>query len=104
MHSRDNLRESWHAVLLPTCRNKKKPTHRLCSVNSYSSHGDFINGWLPEAANNMLLANSKGEFATVTGPLGSGNTKSSCASPKDAEPSKGTSDYLISVGLLKPYV
>ncbi|EHL01562.1 hypothetical protein M7I_2447 [Glarea lozoyensis 74030] len=31
----------------------------LACGSSYCSHGDFINGWLPEAAENMLLANDK---------------------------------------------
>ena len=52
----------------------------------------------------MLLANSKREFAAVTGPLGGSLGKSACAKPKDKEPGKGTSDYLTSVGLIKRYV
>lgn len=73
----------------------------LSSGSSYSTHGDFINGWLPEAAENMLLANSKRDFAPVTGPLGGSLGKSACAKPTDKEPTRGTSDYLTSVALIK---
>lgn len=72
----------------------------LSSGPSYSTHGDFINGWLPEAATNMLKANSKREFADVKGPLGGGIGKSACAKPVDKEPGKGTSDYKTSLNFL----
>ena len=41
---------------------------QLASGNAYSFHGDFINAWLPEAAENMLLASDKDEFQRVSGP------------------------------------
>lgn len=62
---------------------------QLASGPSYSWHGDFINGWLPEAAENMLLAAGKQEFHAVTGPL---DKQPSCT-PKDSDPENGTSDY-----------
>jgi hypothetical protein len=63
---------------------------QLASGPSYSWHGDFINGWLPEAAKNMLLqAGGKRDFHAVTGPL----DKQPACTPKDADPDNGTSDY-----------
>ncbi|KAK7225109.1 hypothetical protein V2G26_013112 [Clonostachys chloroleuca] len=72
------------------------PPLELACGNSYCFHGDFINGWLPEAAENMLLANSKREFAGVSGPNGNFNDGSVCGSENahDQNPAEGTSDYL----------
>jgi hypothetical protein len=72
----------------------------LACGSSYCSHGDFINGWLPEAAENMLLANDKREFAAVTGPNGGDSDGAVCKTAKDREPTKGTSDYLTSVKMM----
>ncbi|EPE24378.1 hypothetical protein GLAREA_08230 [Glarea lozoyensis ATCC 20868] len=72
----------------------------LACGSSYCSHGDFINGWLPEAAENMLLANDKREFAAVTGPNGGDADAAVCKTAKDKEPTKGTSDYLTSVKMM----
>ena len=62
---------------------------QLASGNSFSWHGDFINGWLPEAAENMLQATDKNLFQDVTGPL---SELESCT-PVDADPDHGTSNY-----------
>lgn len=62
---------------------------QLASGPSYSWHGDFINGWLPEAAKNMLFAAGKREFHAVAGPL---DKQPPCTS-KDSDPDNGTSDY-----------
>lgn len=50
----------------------------LACGSSCCSHGDFINGRLPEAADNMLLANDKRDFAGVDGPNGKYNAGSIC--------------------------
>ncbi|KAL4876725.1 hypothetical protein BJY04DRAFT_210375 [Aspergillus karnatakaensis] len=68
----------------------------LASGNSYSFHGDFINGWLPEAAENMLLATDKREFQVVDGPRSEVPT----CTPVDADPENGTSDYEESLEMI----
>ncbi|KAI9162692.1 Proline utilization trans-activator [Paramyrothecium foliicola] len=79
------------------------PPLELACGNSYCFHGDFINGWLPEAAENMLLANAKREFAGVDGPNGAYNAGSLCPfeEAKDQDPEHGVSDYLESQDVLK---
>ncbi|KAL6922381.1 hypothetical protein FSHL1_006340 [Fusarium sambucinum] len=74
----------------------------LSCGSSYCTHGDFINGWLPEAAENMLLANSKRDFKGVDGPKGKYNAGSLCKAGefKDADPEHGTSDYVESKRVL----
>ncbi|THW98946.1 hypothetical protein D6D13_10417 [Aureobasidium pullulans] len=75
---------------------------KLASGNSFSMHGDFINGWVPEAAQNMLKANSKRDFAGVDGPLGKYNAGSICKDKAgDADPNNGTADYATSVQMMK---
>lgn len=78
------------------------PPLELACGPSYCSHGDFINGWLPEAAENMLLANDKREFQGVDGPAGSYNAGSLCGAEnaQDADPENGTSDYEESIRIL----
>lgn len=66
---------------------------------SYCSHGDFIMGWLPEAAEDMLLCTDKREFRDVQGPI-SYDAKSNCVA-RDADPSHGTSDYAQSVAMMQ---
>lgn len=74
---------------------------KLASGSSYSSHGDFINGWLPEAAENMLEATSKTAFGGVNGPDGNYDAGSVCkTTPEDADPEHGTSDYEQSVAAM----
>lgn len=58
-----------HSEALPNGWSGKAPLELACGP-SYCFHGDFINGWLPEAAENMLTqATDKREFQSVTGPL-----------------------------------
>ncbi|EXK78336.1 oxidoreductase [Fusarium oxysporum f. sp. raphani 54005] len=82
------------------------PPLELACGNSFCFHGDFINGWLPEAAENMLLANDKREFAPVDGPAGPANAGSVCGAEnaEDADPENGTNDYLDSQRILKEAV
>lgn len=73
----------------------------LASGPSYSFHGDFINGWLPEAAEDMLRFKTKNAYdGPVVGPLGTDLANKACAVPKDQEPGKGTSDYLTSLQMM----
>ncbi|RYP43282.1 hypothetical protein DL770_011762 [Monosporascus sp. CRB-9-2] len=73
---------------------------KLSSGNAFSSHGDFINGWTEEAAQNMVATTSeKYHFAAVDGSLGKNGEKPTCAAT-DADPSHGTSDFEESVSLM----
>lgn len=74
------------------------PPLELACGTSYCMHGDFINGWLPEAAENMLAANSKRDFAGVDGPDGAYDAGSKCGAENAADqvPDQGTSDYATS--------
>ncbi|KAJ0415405.1 hypothetical protein BJY00DRAFT_293536 [Aspergillus carlsbadensis] len=69
---------------------------QLASGNSYSFHADFINGWLPEAAENMMLATDKREFQVVSGP----RTELPSCTPVDVDPDHGTSDYEESLSMM----
>lgn len=71
----------------------------LASGTSFSSHGDFINGWLPEAAENMVATTEeKYTFAAVDGPNGNDGDGSVCTTTAtDADPDNGTSDYATSI-------
>ncbi|KAK9418252.1 putative DUF1996 domain-containing protein [Seiridium unicorne] len=88
-------------TVLPDGWEGQPPLELACGP-SYCSHGDFINGWLPEAAENMLQATSKTEFAGVDGPDGTYDAGSVCGAENasDADPSHGTSDYAESVALI----
>jgi hypothetical protein len=79
------------------------PPLELSCGPSYCSHGDFINGWLPEAAENMLLARSKTEFAGVDGPDGVYNAGSKCGAgnARDADQENGTSNYVESIAAIR---
>ncbi|KAF2035634.1 secreted protein [Setomelanomma holmii] len=73
---------------------------KLACGNAYCSHGDFFNGWMEDAAQNMVATTkSKMEFSGVDGKLGSYKAGSTCKSA-DAEPDKGTSDYAASVAAM----
>ncbi|ROV91117.1 hypothetical protein VSDG_07841 [Cytospora chrysosperma] len=71
----------------------------LASGTSFSSHGDFVNGWLPEAAENMVATTEeKYTFAAVDGPNGNDGDGSVCTTTAtDADPDNGTSDYATSI-------
>ncbi|KAJ5224843.1 uncharacterized protein N7469_008346 [Penicillium citrinum] len=88
--------------LLPGGWEGQPPLELACG-SSYCSHGDFINGWLPEAAENMLQDPSKYEFFAVDGPKGDYNAGSLCGAEnaKDSDPTHGTSDYAESVRMMK---
>ncbi|KAL5044406.1 hypothetical protein BDW71DRAFT_215759 [Aspergillus fruticulosus] len=77
-----------HSAVLPDGWSGESPLF-LASGNAYSFHGDFINGWIPEAAENMLLATDKRNFQVVEGP----NSEMPTCTPTDADPENGTSDY-----------
>ncbi|GJC97816.1 Secreted protein [Colletotrichum higginsianum IMI 349063] len=64
----------------------------LASGPSYSFHGDFINGWLPEAAENLMAATDKREWQPVGGP-----GRAQACTPADPDPENGTSDWAESV-------
>ncbi|KAL3290811.1 short-chain dehydrogenase [Colletotrichum asianum] len=85
---------------LPDGWDGPAPLELACG-SSYCTHGDFINGWLPEAAENMLKANDKKDFAGVDGPNGKYNAGTLCKTTAvDADPEHGTSDYAKSKEIL----
>ncbi|ODM24160.1 hypothetical protein SI65_02133 [Aspergillus cristatus] len=76
------------------------PLKLSCGV-SYCMHGDFINGWLPEAAENMVkdAPSNDREYFHVHGPKDEDDQGSECDA-QDADPSRGTSDYWTSVRMM----
>jgi hypothetical protein len=71
---------------------------KLACGNAFCSHGDFINGWTDDAAQNMLATTQeKQHFSAVVGSRG---TSPMSCTPKDAEPDKGTSDFAESVSVM----
>lgn len=69
---------------------------KLASGNAFSSHGDFINGWTPEAAKSMVqTTKDKYHFLPIAGVK-----KATACKAKDADPSRGTSDYAQSVAAM----
>lgn len=85
---------------IPNGWSGEAPLELACG-SSYCWHGDFINGWLEEAAEDMLRSNSKREFRGVSGPLGEYNDGSVCGAEhaKDADPHNGmTNDVVTSKG------
>lgn len=73
---------------------------KLACGNAYCSHGDFVNGWTDEAAENMIAATAdKRTYVSVNGALGNDGDEPTCEAT-DAEPDKGTSDYAESVAQL----
>jgi hypothetical protein len=86
--------------LLPDGWDGEPPLELACG-NSYCSHGDFINGWLPEAAEYMLQDPSKREYFQIKGPLGAGDEGTACErTAEDSDPEHGTSDYLESLEMM----
>ncbi|KAK6826529.1 hypothetical protein RU639_005645 [Aspergillus parasiticus] len=80
------------------------PPLELAYGSSYCSHGDFINGWLPEAAENMVkdASSNDREYFQVLGPNGAGDEGSLCDAEdaQDSDPTHGTSDYWESVKMM----
>ena len=68
--------------------------------DGYCFHGDFINGWFEDAAQNMLKAKGQ-SFMAVDGAHGKGKVpfNQSCK-PKDRDPDGGTSDYHKSLEMM----
>ncbi|KAK1143971.1 hypothetical protein N8T08_005880 [Aspergillus melleus] len=80
--------------LLPDGWSGEAPFELACG-SSYCSHGDFINGWLPEAAQNMVGSESNRNFVAIDGPNGKADAGSVCGAEnaEDADPDHGTGDY-----------
>lgn len=83
--------------IIPNGWEGEAPLALACG-SSYCSHGDFINGWFEDAAEDMLLSDDKREFRAVSG---SHDNASSNCTPADQDPDNGTSDYLTSVEMQK---
>ncbi|KAE8338856.1 hypothetical protein BDV24DRAFT_153298 [Aspergillus arachidicola] len=89
--------------ILPDGWSGTSPLELVCG-SSYCSHGDFINGWLPEAAENMVkdASSNDREYFQVLGPNGAGDEGSLCDAEdaQDSDPTHGTSDYWESVKMM----
>lgn len=68
--------------------------------DGYCMHGDFINGWFEDAAQNMMndMPNPR-DFMVVTGAHGDRSIKDDCRAT-DADPENGTSDYNESLAMM----
>ncbi|KAE8149348.1 hypothetical protein BDV25DRAFT_3790 [Aspergillus avenaceus] len=66
--------------------------------NGYCFHGDFINGWFEDAAENMLNNGGGGydDGQFIGGEHGEAAAEATCT-PADQDPDNGTSDYWTSV-------
>ncbi|KAE8148303.1 hypothetical protein BDV25DRAFT_158595 [Aspergillus avenaceus] len=80
------------------------PPLELACGSSYCTHGDFIMGWLQEAAENMVkdASSNDREYFRVSGPNGAGDQGSLCdtENAQDSDPSHGTSDYQESLKMM----
>jgi hypothetical protein len=91
--------------VLPNGWSGTAPLQLSCSDtvgDGYCMHGDFINGWYADAAENMLKADDAGKqkFARITGEHGTEPKESECT-PEDADSSNGTSDYETSLVMIE---
>ncbi|PLB47745.1 hypothetical protein P170DRAFT_456518 [Aspergillus steynii IBT 23096] len=89
--------------ILPDGWSGTPPLEFACG-SSYCFHGDFINGWLPEAAEYMAkdASSNDRDYFPVSGPNGKGDEGSLCGAGNatDSDPTHGTSDYWESVKLM----
>ncbi|KNB19429.1 hypothetical protein FOXG_16780 [Fusarium oxysporum f. sp. lycopersici 4287] len=71
------------------------------SGNGYCFHGDFINGWYEDSAENMLASGGGGyeDGQFISGEHGSAAADSGCT-PTDQDPDNGTSDYYTSLEMM----
>ncbi|KAL2846923.1 hypothetical protein BJY01DRAFT_246986 [Aspergillus pseudoustus] len=69
--------------------------------DGYCFHGDFINGWYEDAAENMLINGGGGydDGQFIAGEHGDSAVEASCTAT-DQDPEKGTSDYLTSLEMM----
>ena len=67
----------------------------------YCFHGDFINGWYEDAAEDMMVGGGTGrdDGRFISGARGSSPTPASCT-PTDQDPENGTSDYWTSLEMM----
>lgn len=98
-HLRFSIRYDLRSIL-PDGWSGAPPLKLSCGV-SYCMHGDFINGWLPKAADNMVkdAPSNDREYFHVHGPKDEDDQGSECDA-QDADPSRGTSDYWMSVRMM----
>ncbi|TDZ41351.1 hypothetical protein CTRI78_v009740 [Colletotrichum trifolii] len=79
-----------------------EPPLELACGASHCLHGDFINGWVGEAAEKMVSAlTSKRDWQAIDGPKGKSKAGSACkGDAKDADPDNGTNDYAESLKMM----
>lgn len=68
----------------------------------YCFHGNFINGWYKDAAEDMLIGDGNGrdDGRFISGSHGSSATPADCK-PTDQDLENGTSDYWISLEMME---
>jgi hypothetical protein len=85
--------------VLPNGWSGTAPIKLSCGP-AWCAHGDFINGWTKEAAENMVATTQdKRQFFPVDGALSDFKSGPTCQAT-DADPSNGTSDYAESVAAM----
>ena len=98
---RFSIRYSLQSII-PQGWSGKAPLDLSSSNNTgvaWSSHGDFFNGWDPEAAKNMLSAPGN-TFQYIAGSINNGEPTTSTCTASDADPNQGASDYETAYDLL----
>ena len=70
--------------------------------DGYCFHGDFINGWYKDAAEDMLAGGGSGrdDGRFISGSRGSSPVRDDCT-PADHDPDNGTSDYWVSLEMME---
>ncbi|KEZ40795.1 hypothetical protein SAPIO_CDS8031 [Scedosporium apiospermum] len=87
--------------LIPQGWNGPPPLKLACGEvgEGYCFHGDFINGWFDDAAQNLMKAKDRRQWMRIDGAKGQGKAGSQCKA-KDADPENGTSDYKKSLDMM----
>lgn len=75
--------------LIPGGWNGHPPLELTCG-SSFCAHGDFIMGWVEDAARNMLKSTGQKTLVPVSGSRGAQGARPACK-PRDRDPNGGTS-------------
>jgi hypothetical protein len=74
--------------MIPGGWNGRPPLELTCG-SSYCTHGDFIMGWVEDAARNMLKSTGQKTLVPVSGSRGPQGSAPACK-PRDRDPHGGT--------------
>jgi hypothetical protein len=78
---------------IPGGWNGRPPLELTCG-SSFCAHGDFIMGWVEDAARNMLKSTGQRTLVPVSGSRGAQGARPACK-PRDRDPSGGTSNIAV---------